>query len=503
MRIECGHCHATYNVPDEKVAGRPFKITCKRCKNIIHVQGSGENSGAKTVELSSSELQARLTGEFAAADGRLAANAPLAELQANRTAWYLAFGKSKHGPLSQDDIHKLLTETRPEGDIYVWRSGYSAWKALAETPEFSATLRVLNPDAVPAQEPQAQPLRSRPSFTELVGADSNGEEATTAAPPSQKLDILSLMQQGTEAPTRPKSRAKKRSRPSPPCRRQADGLCPSQEKEIPLGGRFGGGLRRRGHLGTPVYLALQRVINIPFLATLPVVGHNFVVHERDRYAELKAELSQLIKIEEDKVAIRQAAAEEEKAAIAAARAEARKEREERLLRAAEWKNRIASGGGGGGAANGGGGVSGFGPTPGRGGGGSSIEFDFGGGDDGLDTEGDLKLNEIDRKKVLTQGEIIGILNRNSAALSRCVADYRRLEKDGAKKRAAASRVRRQSARLGGARPTRSPKPSAAATSPTASSRASWRFASRARAARSRPASPSPSNNAARTAYGPA
>ena len=432
MRIECGHCHATYNVPDEKVAGRPFKITCKRCKNIIHVQGSGENSGAKTVELSSSELQARLTGEFAAADGRLAANAPLAELQANRTAWYLAFGKSKHGPLSQDDIHKLLTETRPEGDIYVWRSGYSAWKALAETPEFSATLRVLNPDAVPAQEPQAQPLRSRPSFTELVGADSNGEEATTAAPPSQKLDILSLMQQGTEAPKaqEPVQKAEP-PKPAMPGVKLTD-YVPPKKKKFPWAAVLAAGFVVVAILGTPVYLALQRVINIPFLATLPVVGHNFVVHERDRYAELKAELSQLIKIEEDKVAIRQAAAEEEKAAIAAARAEARKEREERLLRAAEWKNRIASGGGGGGAANGGGGVSGFGPTPGRGGGGSSIEFDFGGGDDGLDTEGDLKLNEIDRKKVLTQGEIIGILNRNSAALSRCVADYRRLEKDGAK-----------------------------------------------------------------------
>ena len=57
MRIECSQCHATYNVPDDKVGGRAFKVTCKRCKNVIHVRPADAPSGLKTMEFSAADAE--------------------------------------------------------------------------------------------------------------------------------------------------------------------------------------------------------------------------------------------------------------------------------------------------------------------------------------------------------------------------------------------------------------------------------------------------------------
>ena len=39
MKIVCGSCQAKYSIADEKVAGKVFKIRCKRCSEVIVVRG--------------------------------------------------------------------------------------------------------------------------------------------------------------------------------------------------------------------------------------------------------------------------------------------------------------------------------------------------------------------------------------------------------------------------------------------------------------------------------
>ena len=39
MKIVCDNCGAKYSIADEKVAGKVFKIRCKKCTHVIVVRG--------------------------------------------------------------------------------------------------------------------------------------------------------------------------------------------------------------------------------------------------------------------------------------------------------------------------------------------------------------------------------------------------------------------------------------------------------------------------------
>ena len=39
MKIVCDSCSAKYSIADEKVAGKVFKIRCKKCSEVIVVRG--------------------------------------------------------------------------------------------------------------------------------------------------------------------------------------------------------------------------------------------------------------------------------------------------------------------------------------------------------------------------------------------------------------------------------------------------------------------------------
>ena len=46
MKLICDACSAKYSIADEKVAGKVFKIRCKKCSNVIVVRGSHEGGAA-------------------------------------------------------------------------------------------------------------------------------------------------------------------------------------------------------------------------------------------------------------------------------------------------------------------------------------------------------------------------------------------------------------------------------------------------------------------------
>ena len=45
MKIVCDSCGAKYSIADEKVAGKIFKIRCKKCSSVLEVRG--DPSGAQ------------------------------------------------------------------------------------------------------------------------------------------------------------------------------------------------------------------------------------------------------------------------------------------------------------------------------------------------------------------------------------------------------------------------------------------------------------------------
>ncbi len=49
MKIVCDSCGAKYSIADEKVAGKIFKIRCKKCSSVLEVRGD-QTGALKTLE---------------------------------------------------------------------------------------------------------------------------------------------------------------------------------------------------------------------------------------------------------------------------------------------------------------------------------------------------------------------------------------------------------------------------------------------------------------------
>src|SRR4029079_15855887 len=46
MKFSCDNCHAKYQIPDEKVAGKTMRMRCRKCDHLIEVHvGIAELTG--------------------------------------------------------------------------------------------------------------------------------------------------------------------------------------------------------------------------------------------------------------------------------------------------------------------------------------------------------------------------------------------------------------------------------------------------------------------------
>lgn len=79
MRIQCDHCQAVFNVPDEKMPrGKQFKATCSKCRRTIIVEPQGTSIG---VDVSLSEVTDAPTAIEADLDTTSAYDSPLEVLE--------------------------------------------------------------------------------------------------------------------------------------------------------------------------------------------------------------------------------------------------------------------------------------------------------------------------------------------------------------------------------------------------------------------------------------
>ena len=85
MRIQCDHCQAVFNVPDEKMpSGRQFKATCSKCRRTIVVEPHGASGGKGAtigVDASLSEVADAPTAIEADLDTTSAYDSPLEVLE--------------------------------------------------------------------------------------------------------------------------------------------------------------------------------------------------------------------------------------------------------------------------------------------------------------------------------------------------------------------------------------------------------------------------------------
>jgi predicted Zn finger-like uncharacterized protein len=104
MKIVCESCGAKYSIADEKVAGKVFKIRCKKCSAVIVVKGESPEGEEST----------RVYDYGAEA------------------VWHVVVAGEQQGPFAPRQIGELLSENKIDWEAYVWREGMDGWQPARE-----------------------------------------------------------------------------------------------------------------------------------------------------------------------------------------------------------------------------------------------------------------------------------------------------------------------------------------------------------------------------------
>lgn len=195
MNFSCPACQAKYFVRDEDVLGRTLKLTCRRCKGSIPIQGrrpgTGEPPSVRPASISSDRLRLSLSSELSA--GRLFVDSSETPAPASLRAsmpprlpdddggvdFYVGIGGVPVGPL--DAVQ--LAERAERGEIgprtYVWRPGQPAWKRLGEVQELSVLFAVLTTPPPMTRQTSAS---AGSTLEERLGFGYLGEEPAPSRP---------------------------------------------------------------------------------------------------------------------------------------------------------------------------------------------------------------------------------------------------------------------------------------------------------------------------------
>ncbi|HKU38714.1 MAG TPA: GYF domain-containing protein, partial [Polyangiales bacterium] len=150
MKIVCGSCQAKYSIADEKVAGKVFKIRCKRCSEVIVVRGDQEEQGAAAQAAAESESSAE-------------------------AIWHVVINGEQAGPYAPNQLAEMMTAGKLDWEAYVWTEGFENWLPMRDVPDLVTAIS--GPPSEPQEQVQQQPVRA------AVGAP-----AYTAAQPSMGAD---------------------------------------------------------------------------------------------------------------------------------------------------------------------------------------------------------------------------------------------------------------------------------------------------------------------------
>ncbi len=141
MRIVCETCQAKYSISDDKVAGKVFKIRCKKCSAVIVVRSG-------TVE------------------------APLPPPTSEDAIWHLVIAQDQVGPFTAAEVERKLAAGEADAETYAWREGQDDWLPLGQIDAFAAA----------TAPPPAAPEPTRPDVFAARQRDDSGELFASTAP---------------------------------------------------------------------------------------------------------------------------------------------------------------------------------------------------------------------------------------------------------------------------------------------------------------------------------
>jgi predicted Zn finger-like uncharacterized protein len=125
MKIVCDSCGAKYSIADEKVAGKVFKIRCKKCSAVIVVKGDNQEEGDEATRVYDYGAEA---------------------------VWHVVVGGDQQGPLAPRQLGEMLAEGKIDWEAYVWREGMDGWQPAKDVETLVSAIMA---DAEGAPSPQA------------------------------------------------------------------------------------------------------------------------------------------------------------------------------------------------------------------------------------------------------------------------------------------------------------------------------------------------------------
>jgi len=202
MKIECNHCAASYSVADEKVAGRRLKLRCKKCSEVIRVDGTDLATGAELESASPADVQMQTVAPpppqstepkpadafagqadpFGAPEGFQTFEPPPAGPAADEPTWHISVGDTTQGPYTLQELGEYYSEGSIVLDTMVFCDGWEDWLPASEIPEIAEAAKSYR--AVPAVGDQTL------QRAVAMGADpfaDHGDADGAAVPPAQAL----------------------------------------------------------------------------------------------------------------------------------------------------------------------------------------------------------------------------------------------------------------------------------------------------------------------------
>jgi predicted Zn finger-like uncharacterized protein len=159
MKIVCGSCQAKYSIADEKVAGKVFKIRCKRCSEVIVVRGDHEEPEATASQSSEEPADA---------------------------IWHVVLNGEQAGPYAPAQLADMINAGSLDWEAYVWTEGFENWLPMRDVPELVTAISG-PPESEPMQQAQMEPVRAAvgaPNYTAAqpsMGADPFADDGGASA----------------------------------------------------------------------------------------------------------------------------------------------------------------------------------------------------------------------------------------------------------------------------------------------------------------------------------
>ena len=194
MRIVCDKCGAKYEVKDEKVRKKVFKIRCKRCSHEFVVRGTqaAQEQAAPEAAAVAEPQQATASPDDEATKvvDYSARQRELAEEEG--AVWHVVINREQVGGLTAGDVLAYLGRGDVDPDTFTWREGMADWARLSTVPEFADAVAAATSQIGMEAEPDlgataaidlhaAGPIAGSPYAEEDVMVSNNVAEASGTA----------------------------------------------------------------------------------------------------------------------------------------------------------------------------------------------------------------------------------------------------------------------------------------------------------------------------------